>query len=139
LLISAQVVRFCALAQCNRYRTGLCAGYDEEARYFEDTVRRAKQEELVARAQQMVAPAFAQQLGHLRDAALARVVAALAQPKSAQPSFVACASRCAQPCKDAPPTRLMLQPMAKFPHSHWVFEASVKGSLAKLSAQLSSG
>ncbi|CAL8460688.1 g219 [Coccomyxa elongata] len=68
------------------------SGYDEEARYFEDTVRRAKEKELVARSQQLVAPAFADQLGLLQQAALSRVVTALAQPE-AQHDFAACASR----------------------------------------------
>lgn len=72
------------------------AGYDEEARYFEDTVRRAKEKELVARSQQLVAPAFADQLGLLQQAALSRVVTALAQPE-AQHDFAACASRCRSP------------------------------------------
>ncbi len=70
------------------------AGYDEEARYFEETVRRAKEEELIVRSQRLVAAAFADQLGLLRQAALARTVAALAQP-DAQHEFAACASRCA--------------------------------------------
>ena len=73
------------------------AGYDEEARYFEDTVRRAKEEELIVRSQRLVSAAFADQLGLLRQAALARTVAALAQP-DAQHDFAACASRCAAIC-----------------------------------------
>lgn len=89
----------------------------------------------MARAQQMVAPAFSQQLGHLRDAALARVVAALSQPDSAQPNFAACASRCAQLRKDDPPTRSGAAADSPISHSHCVFEARVKGHLQ--SCQLS--
>lgn len=76
---------------------GVCAGYDEEARYFEDSVRRAKEGELVMRSQRLVAAAFADQLGLLRQAALARMVAALAQPE-AQLDFAASASTYAAPC-----------------------------------------
>jgi hypothetical protein len=70
------------------------AGYDEEARYFEDTVRHAKQEELVKRAQHLVRGAFNEQLSHLQRKALDAVVADLAK-QEAQQSFAASAARCA--------------------------------------------
>ena len=60
-------------------------------------MRRAKEGELVMRSQRLVAAAFADQLGLLRQAALARTVAALAQSE-AQLDFAASASRCAAPC-----------------------------------------
>ena len=42
------------------------AGYEQEARYFEDGVRHAKQAELVERAQALLHGAFSQQLVHLQ-------------------------------------------------------------------------
>lgn len=42
------------------------AGYEQEARYFEDGVRHAKQAELVERAQALLHGAFSQQLVHLK-------------------------------------------------------------------------
>ena len=76
------------------------AGYDEEARYFEDTVRHAKEKELVAQSQALVAPAFSDQLALLQQAALSRIASALSQPE-AQHDFAACASRSPPPSLDA--------------------------------------
>lgn len=42
------------------------AGYEQEARYFEEGVRHVKQDELVERAQALLHGAFSQQLVHLR-------------------------------------------------------------------------
>lgn len=70
------------------------AGYDEEARYFEDTVRRAKQQELLQRSHKLVHGAFDEQLAHLQRRALSSVVLQLSQPEAHQ-SFAASAARSA--------------------------------------------
>lgn len=70
------------------------AGYDEEARYFEEGVRLAKGQELRAQALAMLKPAFLAQLGFLRDQALEQVAAALSQPDVVD-TFAASAARSA--------------------------------------------
>ena len=71
------------------------AGYDEEARYFEDGVRRSREAELAARAQALIATAHAAQVAHLRAQVLQRLAAALAQRAPGE-GFAACAARCAR-------------------------------------------
>ena len=55
-----------------------CAGYDEEARYFDEGVRMAKRHQLKAQALDLLQPAFLAQLGFLREQSLQIVAAALA-------------------------------------------------------------
>ena len=50
--------------------TRASAGYEQEARYFEEGVRHAKQAELAEQVQQLLHSAFAQQLTHLRSSTL---------------------------------------------------------------------
>lgn len=55
----------------------VCAGYEQEARYFEEGVRHVKQSELVERAQVLLHGAFLQQLLHLRRSTLQQLNADL--------------------------------------------------------------
>lgn len=71
------------------------AGYDEEARYFEAGVRRAKREELVARARDLVRGAFDAQLRHLRAALHDRAALEIAACAGREGGFAAAASLCA--------------------------------------------
>ena len=67
-------------------------GYDEEARYFEDGVRRSKEAELVARAQGLIATAHAAQVAHLHALVLQQLAGSLAQ-RPPDEGFAACAAR----------------------------------------------
>lgn len=70
------------------------AGYDEEARYFEAGVRRAKREELVARARGLVRSAFDAQLLHLRARLREHAARETAACGGRDGGFAAAASRC---------------------------------------------
>ena len=84
----------------------MAPGYDEEARYFEDGVRRAKAGELSQRAQALIRGAHDGQMGHLRAAVLARLAASLDGRQAGAETFAACAARCVQ--------ALRLHPCAPF-------------------------
>ena len=77
-------------------RTGVGAGYEQEARYFEDSVRHTKQCELAERAQLLLHSAFSQQLGHLRQSTLRNLNADMIS-RDPQQSFSAAAARYGQP------------------------------------------
>ncbi len=79
----------------------MCAGYDEEARYFDSGVKQEKQAELVQKLHEAVHPAFSAQLGHLRKATLLTFQQSLKTTLGAHPrTFAAAASRYRQasPC-----------------------------------------
>lgn len=81
-------------------RTAVDAGYEQEARYFEDNVRHSKQCELAERAQLLLHSAFSQQLGHLRQSTLRHLNADMVSRDSQQP-FSAAAARYGQPLQQA--------------------------------------
>ena len=69
-----------------------CAGYEQEARYFEEGVRHAKEAELVERAQAILQGAFSQQLAHLRRRTLQHLNADMVSRDPKEP-FAASAAR----------------------------------------------
>lgn len=76
------------------------AGYDEEARYFEEGVRNTTGQGLKAKALDLLKPSFQHQLTFLRDAALHHVTTSLAQEHVTQRfaevscTYVLCQSVC---------------------------------------------
>ena len=68
------------------------AGYEQEARYFEEGVRHAKQAELAEQAQQLLHGAFARQLTHLSSSTLCHLNADMVGRDPSE-SFTASAAR----------------------------------------------
>ena len=79
-------------ASASLKQTALDAGYEQEARYFEDNVRHTKQSELAERAQLLLHSAYTQQLGHLRQNTLRHLNADMVG-RDLQQSFSAAAAR----------------------------------------------
>ena len=73
-------------------QTTVGAGYEQEARYFEDSVRHTKQSELAERAQLLLHSAYTQQLGHLRQNTMRHLNADMVG-RDPQQSFSAAAAR----------------------------------------------
>lgn len=72
-----------------------CAGYDEEARYFDTGVKQAKQAELLQKLHETFFPAFKAQLSYLHQATVAAFQQSLKASLAANPrSFAASAARC---------------------------------------------
>ena len=69
------------------------AGYEQEARYFEEGVRHAKQAELAEQAQQLLHGAFARQLTHLSSSTLCHLNADMVGRDPSE-TFAASAARC---------------------------------------------
>ena len=79
-------------ASASLKQTAVVAGYEQEARYFEEGVRHAKQCELAERAQRLLHSVFSQQLGHLRQSTLHHLNADMVS-RDPQQSFSAAAAR----------------------------------------------
>ena len=79
-------------ASASLKQTARCAGYEQEARYFEDSVRHMKQCELAERAQLLLQSAHSQQLAHLRQKTLRNLNADMVS-RDTQQSFSAAAAR----------------------------------------------
>ena len=75
-----------------------CAGYDEEARYFDMGVKQAKQAELLQKLHKIFFPAFKAQLSFLHHATVAAFQRSLKASLAANPrSFATSAARCQTP------------------------------------------
>jgi hypothetical protein len=72
--------------------TRASAGYEQEARYFEEGVRHAKQVELAERAEQLLHGAYVQQLAHLCNSTL-RHLNAVMLDRDPNETFAASAAR----------------------------------------------
>ncbi|XP_020272655.1 protein ROOT HAIR DEFECTIVE 3-like [Asparagus officinalis] len=74
--------------------------YDDEAIYFEESVRTAKRQQLESRALHLVHPAFQAMLGHLRSKYLDKFKNDLEQSLKSGRGFATSVSSCTQSCMD---------------------------------------
>ena len=99
MMFSLPLAKHCTYSSCRVFaasaslnHTAMGAGYEQEARYFEDSVRHTKQSELAERAQQLLHSAYTQQLGHLRQNTMRHLNADMVG-RVPQQSFSAAAAR----------------------------------------------
>ncbi|KAK9834006.1 hypothetical protein WJX81_002422 [Elliptochloris bilobata] len=106
-------------------------GYDEEARYFEAGVRRAKRDELVARARGMVRGAFDAQRAHLRARLREHAAQEISACATREGGFAAAASRVKAEALEQHQAGLR---QAEVPSSGWDAAAEVQAAEADVDA-----